>query len=327
MLRDFMLGTLGLMGRHLRQVRRKLDEGLTIFVFHDVSNTPAPFVDEHGICISIEVFRKQISFIAENFNVISAEDLLTGDLPTRPALITFDDGYAGTFANALPILREKGLPSVVLVNMSPILGENFWVERTTYLCGKVDSFQRFLIEAGVASKSNVRQAHMECTQELVDRYETEYGDDYMTALEDYVQPYASQDDLADADEDSNVTLGSHLYTHYNVRTLSDEKLLEEFQKNNAALSRYRQFKPLFAFPFGQPRSCFSLHQADLLLRNGAARLLTAWPSPNADSHSQTLDRISLTPEHDTDRRLWAQVVKYPVLELIGRAREPWPQTS
>ena len=327
MLRDFMLGTLGVMGRHFRQVRRGLDEGLTIFVFHDVSDTSAPFVDEQGICVSIELFRKQVAFIAKNFNVVSAEAFLTGDLPTRPALITFDDGYAGTFTNALPILREDRLPSVVLVNMSPILGENFWVERTTYLCTKVASFQQFLIEEGVASESNVRQAHLECTEELVNRYETEYGVAYMSALEGYCQPYASQDNLAEADEDSNVTLGSHLYTHYNVRTLSDEKLLEEYRKNDAALSRYRRFKPIFAFPFGQPASCFSQRQADLLLRNGASRLLTAWPSPNADSASRILDRISLTPDHDTDRLMWAQVVKYPVLSMIGRAREPWPQPS
>ncbi|MDA1129132.1 MAG: polysaccharide deacetylase family protein [Chloroflexi bacterium] len=327
MLRDFMLDTLGLMGRHFKQVRGTLDAGLTIFNFHDVSDTPAPFVDEQGCNVTTALFRKQVDFISSNFNVVPAEACLAGDLPARPALITFDDGYAGTFNNALPILREDRLPSVVLVNMSPILGGNFWAERTTYLCRKVESFQKFLIAEGLASEANVHQAHVECTQGLVDRYESEYGADYLAELDSYNQPYATTGNLEEADEDPNVTLGSHLYTHYNVRTLSDEMLLDQHRKNNAALAGYRRFKPLFAFPFGQPGSCFTQRQADLLLQNGADLLLTAWPSPNADSSSRILDRISLTPEHNTDRKLWAQVVKYPVLKMLGRAREPWAQSD
>jgi peptidoglycan/xylan/chitin deacetylase (PgdA/CDA1 family) len=326
-LRSFLLNTLGLMGRHFRPVNRGLDQGLTIFNFHDVSDDPAPFVDEHGCNVTLDTFRKQVKFISENFNVASAETLLSGNLPTRAASITFDDGYAGTFKNALPILREDNLPSMVMVNMAPILGGNFWSERTAYLCRNVDSFQRFLIAEGLATEDNVQQAQVECTQELVDRYEAEHGNGYLDDLKSYVQPYATLTDLAESDEDSNATLGSHLYTHYNVRTLSDAMLMEQHHKNIAALSKYRRFKPLFAFPFGQPGSCFTLQQAGLLLKNGAAVVMSAWPSPNQDPSARLLDRISLTPDHDTDRKLWAQVVKYPVLKSLGRARKAWPESE
>jgi len=315
------------MGRHLRPVSRSLDEGLTIFNFHDVSDDPAPFVDEHGCNVTRDTFRKQVRFISDNFNVVSAETMLSGNLPTRAASITFDDGYAGTFRNALPILREDNLPLMVLVNMSPILGDNFWSERTAFLCRNVESFQRFLIAEGLATENNVLQSQVECTQELIDRYESKHSDGYLSDLESYIQPYATPTDLAESDEDSNVTLGSHLYTHYNVRTLSDAMLLEQHHKNIAALSKYRRFKPLFAFPFGQPGSCFTLRQADLLLKNGASVVMSAWPSPNRDPSARLLDRISLTPDHDTDRKLWAQVVKYPVLKTLGRARNPWLETQ
>lgn len=313
------------MGRHLKSVNRSLDAGLTIFNFHDVSDDPAPFVNEHGCNVTKDTFHKQVKFISDNFNVVSAETMLSGNLPTRAASITFDDGYAGTFRNGIPILRQDNLPSIVLVNMSPILGDNFWSERTAFLCRNVESFQSFLIAEGLATEDNVRQAQVECTQQLIDRYESEHGNLYLNDLQSYIQPYADLTELAESDEDSNVTLGSHLYTHYNVRTLSDAMLLEQHHKNIAALSKYRRFKPLFAFPFGQPGSCFTLRQADLLLKNGATVVMSAWPSPNIDPNTRLLDRISLTPEHDTERKLWAQVVKYPILKTLGRAREPWPE--
>ena len=37
-----------------------------------------------------------------------------------------------------------------------------------------------------------------------------------------MSPYASTTDLEEADGSPLVTLGSHLYTHYNVKNLSDK---------------------------------------------------------------------------------------------------------
>ena len=61
--------------------------------------------------LDIELFRQQVDFLCENFNVITMEQVIesvkTGaSLPERAALITFDDGYTDNFAYALPILEE-----------------------------------------------------------------------------------------------------------------------------------------------------------------------------------------------------------------------------
>jgi peptidoglycan/xylan/chitin deacetylase (PgdA/CDA1 family) len=234
-------------------------------------------------------------------------------------LITFDDGYAGIFKNALPVLQEMGLPSTIFMNMSPVLGGEFWAERVAYLCNKDEGFQRFLQDQ---LGSQVSHTILHCTEELVDLYHQETGIDYLTSLPGYVAKYVSETDLEVSGGDSLVTLGNHSYVHYNVKNLSDEALKEQYEKNANALSKFKQYLPVFAFPFGHRGLCFSPDQASYLLKMGAARLFTAWPQPNPDPTARLLDRISLHMHHDTDNRLWFQVLKYPIYQTVGKS----PQT-
>jgi peptidoglycan/xylan/chitin deacetylase (PgdA/CDA1 family) len=311
---------MGIGGKYLAPVTRKLDGSLTVFAFHNVSDHPAPFTEENGISVPVDLFEKQMEFIAENFNVISAGSWLKGEVPKRAALVTFDDGYAGIFKNALPILSGMSLPSVVFMNMAPVFAENYWAERVMFLCQKVSSFQEFLAERGIATVQDAYRAHLECTLDLVESYEAERGDAYKNELPAYIEPYASPEDLEDSAGNPLVSLGSHSYDHFNIKKLSDEALAEQYQKNHAALSRYKGYLPLFAFPFGQPGSCFSPAQVRVLEQNGALRFFTAWPRPNADPAARVLDRINLGPAEDCDRRLWFPIVKYPILEAFSSTR-------
>lgn len=65
-------------------------------------------------------FAAQMDYVSRNFSVVSVWDVAAHvtdgvPLPPRPALITFDDGYADNVEHALPVLREYGLPSVVFL--------------------------------------------------------------------------------------------------------------------------------------------------------------------------------------------------------------------
>ena len=311
---------MGIAGRHLPPVVRRLDRSLTVFVLHEVCDEPAPFIRDNDLWASERLFRTQMEFVAENFNVISAETWLRGEVPTRAALITFDDGYRGIFKFALPALAKMGLPSIVFMNMSPVSGGNFWSEQVTYLCQNVETFQNFLIERQLASRKTVRQANTACSRELVDAYEREYGNAYLEQLSRYVGAYATPEDLNEADGNPLVVLGNHLFTHYNVRILSESTLKEQYQRNEAALSQFKRYIPVFAFPFGQPGSCFTAGQVSFLLHLGALRLFTSWTRPNADHTCKLLDRVGLTSAHDNETRMWLQVVKGPVMEIFGGGR-------
>ena len=61
--------------------------------------------------LDINLFRKQMTFFKENFNVVRMEQVIDAvkgrqKLPDNPVLLTFDDGYADNFTFAFPILEE-----------------------------------------------------------------------------------------------------------------------------------------------------------------------------------------------------------------------------
>ena len=64
--------------------------------------------------LDIHLFREQIEFFKNNFNVIRMEQLIDAvkygqELPDNAILLTFDDGYVDNYLYALPILEEKNL--------------------------------------------------------------------------------------------------------------------------------------------------------------------------------------------------------------------------
>lgn len=314
MIKDVLRSIIGGGGPYIKSLMRQIDSSLTVFVLHDVTDSPATFTESNDISVTIDLFRMQMNFIAEHFNIISMGDVLKGNIPNRAAVITFDDGYKGTFDNALPILEGMKVPFTVFLNMSPINGGNFWAEKIYYLCQFEPQFTDFLISRGIAITSHTQ---LECTQELLDEYEQNYGTSYLEHLENYASPYVSNETLTQLGDCPYLTLGSHLYTHYNVRNLTGHVLDDQYHQNAVLLSKFDNYQPVFAFPFGVPGLCFSNRQVNDLMRSGATKLFTTWPQPNMDKTTHVLDRISLTPWHNCPTRLWFQILRYPLCEMLG----------
>jgi peptidoglycan/xylan/chitin deacetylase (PgdA/CDA1 family) len=62
-------------------------------------------------------FEKQMAYLASNCKVVKASEILTASMDgVNPiAAITFDDAFVSVFENALPVLREYGLPASIFV--------------------------------------------------------------------------------------------------------------------------------------------------------------------------------------------------------------------
>ena len=69
--------------------------------------------DWTGITTSPDTFRWQLQYLSENYHINDVHNL-----PYEPGkqdvLITFDDGYADNYTNALPILEELHIPAIFL---------------------------------------------------------------------------------------------------------------------------------------------------------------------------------------------------------------------
>ena len=315
MIKSVVKTSVGLAAPRVPQLRAELERSLSVFLYHDVSDAPAPFSLDCHLAVSVRQFERQLAFIAETFNVISIDELLTGRVPQRAALITFDDGVAGIFQHALPALRRVGLPSIIFLNMAPVLGEPFWAARAVYLCRHTEGFLPWLTER--VGRRALDSPHLACTPALVEEWERAHGDHDLKALPRYLGKFATPDDLEEADRDPLVTFGNHLYRHYNILNLSDAELEAEFRSDAEALSSYRGSRPVLAFPFGHG---VSDRHVSLLLGWGLKRLFTGISSLNRDPAAPILHRVSLTSWHDRPSRMWFQIARAAIESGAMRAR-------
>ena len=88
---------------------------LRVVLYHDVANKVSALVDRLAVNTAAKVFEAHVRKLALNYEIVSLDTVLSGRLPRRALLITFDDGYRSFVDTALPVLRRFGLPSVLFV--------------------------------------------------------------------------------------------------------------------------------------------------------------------------------------------------------------------
>ena len=93
-----------------------------ILMYHYVSIPPED-ADKYRINLSVppETFRAQMQYLADNgYTTIDLYDLSRAivdkqDLPEKPIILTFDDGYLDNYENAYPILEEFGFKGTFFI--------------------------------------------------------------------------------------------------------------------------------------------------------------------------------------------------------------------
>ena len=281
---------------------------LTIFCYHDVSNNPKEFSDKYDLNIPPNIFEYQINFINRNFNVISPDDLLAGKIPAQAALITFDDGFRSYFNTAVPILEKYNLSSINFLNMAPIKGEIFWSGLITYLCKNCNDFYDHVADS-LEINLKEKPLYLYCSREIVNSYLDKKDATFRDEVDKYVGNFATPQDLKSASSNNLVFFGNHLYNHDVPILLSDNKLLESYRKNEDELKKYPNSRSLFAFPFGQPDTCFSEQQIELLIENGAKKVFSSYPIVNSDTSASYMHRIPLSHFNNTKARIWFNILR------------------
>lgn len=295
-----------------------LKNSLVIFLYHDVSGTPSEFSQMYDLNVSPLVFRFQMQFIKEHFNIVSPDDLLRGHIPPRAALVTFDDGLRGYFQNAVPILAEYRIPSIIFLNMEPIQGGIFWSGLITYLCSKRADFVALLKRRSPHALSK-EPLYLHCGKALVKEYFEQQAETLKSEVEAFTGEFAREDDLREASRSSLIFFGNHLFNHEVSILMSDEALVESFLKNAHALKRYSCYRDWFSFPFGQPNTCFTRKQVVLLRQHGAQKVCSAYPLVNFDARSSYLHRIALNASHDSVSKIWFQIWSRTVRDKFTRS--------
>jgi peptidoglycan/xylan/chitin deacetylase (PgdA/CDA1 family) len=80
-----------------------------IVLYHGVTESGGPWG------VTPARFRRQIEWLSRTFDLFTLHGAVSrwrdGTLPSNPAVVTFDDGLRSTVENALPVLKEYGVPA------------------------------------------------------------------------------------------------------------------------------------------------------------------------------------------------------------------------
>ena len=93
--------------------------GVPILSYHQVND-----IDKNQMTVTVEDFDEQIKYLADNgYTFITPEELINVwdnedsslNLPDKPVIITFDDGYIDMYKNVFPILKKYNAKATLFV--------------------------------------------------------------------------------------------------------------------------------------------------------------------------------------------------------------------
>lgn len=288
-IKEFSKSILGVLSTwHPVSMARKRN-GLTVFTFHEVSDVPSDFLQKYNLSIGIELFKKQVSWIENRFEIISSYDLLANRIPTCAAMITFDDGWAGSFEHALPYLADNKIPSLHFLNMASVEGGESLLPAFVASMEKDRGFLDFMDAERLSYPY-----FLSITPKILARYlkQANSVDEVLGYQGRCVDPAA----LREWQKNPYVQLGNHLYQHWNSAVLSSAELTYQYKQNKVLLDKYENSVPLFSIPHGQWGNCFRYEDYLLIKSLGAARIFACCGTVNGDKASILLDRINISKE-------------------------------
>ena len=304
---------LGISFRFIPQVKRAIKQGLTVFVFHEVTNQPSQFSKEYGLAVSTQTFKRQMSWIQSNFKIIHPVDILCDTpLPEGGAIISFDDGFLSTFQNGLPILEKMGVPAILFLNMQAILEQTPILSAIAcYLNRYVPEFLDFAKSIGVSSPF-----HLTLSPSILDSFEKNYGPIDKQAVLDYQGPVADLRTVKDWNDKDVIVYGNHLFDHWNASALNNEEFEDQYNKNEISLLQLANSVSLFSFTNGQPDTCFTEREVDLLKQLGARKVFSTAGGVNRAPGKYLLGRISLGEGEKDEDHLWFKIGRAVINDIL-----------
>ncbi len=242
-----------------------------ILLYHRVADDP---VDSQLLTVSPENFDAHLAHLAAACNVLPLPDLIhrirENKCPPSTVAITFDDGYADNFTNALPILEKHHLPATIFVTTSAIDSDReFWWDALE----RIFLTDRQLPETLTMTDSEGRlewplstaQQRLECCDQLcsilrnkpvakieqiVDMLLTWAGIP-LVARQTHLP--LSHGQLTSLAAHPLIEIGSHTVSHSRLSALSEKEQFFEIRASKQQLEAFFN-KPVrtISYPFGGP---------------------------------------------------------------------------
>lgn len=233
---------------------------LRVVLYHHITNRVSHLVDRLAVSTPVAVFEAHIRKLARSYDVVSLDTVLSGRLPHRPLLITFDDGYRSFVESALPVLRRLGLPSVLFISGVCLDAQVLPLDNLlSYLCASI-SLER--LAAAVDPRASSPQSFMQLLDlvaalpydrrlrigdELANRFEVDQA-----AIRAKSGIFLDPQDLAGLPADG-CEIANHSRTHVFFRSVVDEGVARREIVEHAQRLEGLTGRPVraFGYPYGR----------------------------------------------------------------------------
>jgi len=224
---------------------RRLSSGGVILCYHNIiARTEADPSDSLGLHMPLATFSRQMRWLAGTYQIVTLAELVSRVYNRESlrgvAAVTFDDGYAGVFENAWPVLRDLGIPATVfVVAEAPGRDERFWWDDPevlrAYSPARRDDWLTALRGDGAAIGNSLALAHRP------------------PANRPSPPPWSTPATWATITDGarSGLQLGVHSATHRSLPVLDDLELQHEVVESREIIrSRTGMTPEFFAYPYG-----------------------------------------------------------------------------
>jgi peptidoglycan/xylan/chitin deacetylase (PgdA/CDA1 family) len=281
---------------------RRARTPLRAVLYHHITSHASVLVDRLGVSTRPAVFEAHLRRMARDYEVVGLEAVLSGNLPRRALLITFDDGYRSFVDVALPTLRRLGLPSVLFVSGACLDPYAVPLDNlVSYLCGAVglDRVGATLESAGgrpatfaqvlgtIASMPYGRSIGM--GEELAERFEVDQA-----RLRADSGIFLDPEDLAGLAADG-CEVASHTRSHLFCRSIVDEAAADDQLVGHARRLVSLTGRPVraFSFPYGHREDATPMVER-VLRESGHEALFLAESRPDLEGRLGRLwNRVAL----------------------------------
>ncbi len=267
----------------------------------------------HGLVTSTETFRRHLEIIREHYDVLTLEEaseVLQGGTARRAvAVITFDDGYRDVYEQALPALREYGLPATVFivtgcVGTGKLLDHDrlYWYVKTAQKRGL--SLHVPLTKAGMDREKATAYCAEVDPQKLCNRLvhlPLSQREEVLHCLEDFLGEIPGHEGYSLLDwgmiselAEAGISFGAHTHNHV-VLPLEDEAAAGREIRRSKELLEEHLGRPVrhFAYPTGRYNTAIR----NELAREGFELAVTTERRVNRRGNDMlTLGRICLCEE-------------------------------